>query len=84
MFTYKILNLKGGKKKKKKKKIPTTPKKEKYQKKKVQNQILITCNFKESKINTQCFSKKCPNATYLADHSNRSSCGRCGMVCFKK
>ncbi|ABA27166.1 ribosomal protein S27a (nucleomorph) [Bigelowiella natans] len=86
MRTLSLYTLRGGKKKKKKKKIPNTPKKISHIRKKVKCSILniIKINSNGLQVNEICRNKSCFYSCFLANHSNRNSCGRCGRSYIKK
>ena len=80
------LKLLGGKKKKRKKKIYTKPKRVPHKHKKRPKAMLeyfsVDNNLKITKLKIEC--EKCGRAgTYMADHPDRHTCGRCGNMFYK-
>ncbi|CDW90105.1 ubiquitin-40s ribosomal protein s31 fusion protein [Stylonychia lemnae] len=79
-----VMRLLGGKKKRKKK-VYTKPKKIGHKHKKRPKALLEYFNVdntgKISKIKIEC--EKCPAGTYMADHPDRHTCGRCGNMFYK-
>ena len=79
-----VLRLCGGKKKRKKK-IYTKPKKIGHKHKKRPKAILEYFNVdntgKITKLKIEC--EKCPAGTYMADHPDRHTCGKCGNMFYK-
>ncbi len=79
-----VLSLCGGKKKRKKK-VYTKPKKIGHKHKKRSKAILEYFNVdntgKITKLKIEC--EKCPPATYMADHPDRHTCGKCGNMFYK-
>jgi len=80
---YLVMRLLGGGKKRKKKNY-TKPKREKHKRKKIAHYILsyykIDENGNISRSKKECVDKGCPAATFMAIHSNRYTCGRCGTT----
>ena len=78
------VSLCGGKKKRKKK-VYTKPKKIAHAHKKRPKAILEYFNVdntgKITKLKIEC--EKCPPATYMADHPDRHTCGKCGNMFYK-
>ena len=78
------LTLDGGKKKRKKK-VYTKPKKIGHKHKKRPKAVLEYFNVdntgKITKLKIEC--EKCPPATYMADHPDRHTCGKCGNMFYK-
>ncbi len=74
-----------GGKKKRKKKIYTKPKKIGHKHKKRPKALLEYFNVdttgKISKLKIEC--EKCPAGTYMADHQDRHTCGKCGNMFYK-
>ena len=79
-----VLSLCGGKKKRKKK-VYTKPKKIGHKHKKRPKAILEYFNVDNTgkivKLKIEC--EKCPPATYMADHPDRHTCGKCGNMFYK-
>ena len=79
-----VCRLEGGKKKRKKK-IYTKPKKIGHKHKKRPKAILEYFNVDNTgkivKLKIEC--EKCPPATYMADHPDRHTCGKCGNMFYK-
>ena len=79
-----VLSLCGGKKKRKKK-VYTKPKKIGHKHKKRPKAVLEYFNVdntgKITKLKIEC--EKCPPATYMADHPDRHTCGKCGNMFYK-
>lgn len=80
---YVNLDLLGAGKKRKKKQY-STPKKIKHKKKKVKLAVLkyykVDANDKVSRLRKECPSKSCGAGVFMAKHSDRTYCGRCGMT----
>jgi small subunit ribosomal protein S27Ae len=78
------MKLLGGKKKRKKK-IYTKPKKIKHKHRKRAKALLeyfdVDNTGKITKLKIEC--EKCPAGTYMADHPDRHTCGRCGNMFYK-
>ena len=78
------MRLLGGKKKRKKK-IYTKPKKIKHKHRKTSKSLLLYLDVdntgKITKLKLEC--EKCPAGTYMADHPDRHTCGRCGNMFYK-
>jgi ribosomal protein S27AE len=74
-----------GGKKKRKKKVYTKPKKIGHKHKKRAKAVLEYFNVdntgKITKLKIEC--EKCPPATYMADHPDRHTCGKCGNMFYK-
>ena len=79
-----VVRLEGGKKKRKKK-IYTKPKRIAHKHKKRPKAILEYFNVdntgKITKLKIEC--EKCPAGTYMADHPDRHTCGKCGNMFYK-
>ncbi|TNV76984.1 hypothetical protein FGO68_gene8800 [Halteria grandinella] len=79
-----VIRLCGGKKKRKKK-IYTKPKRIAHKHKKRPKAILEYFNVdntgKITKLKIEC--EKCPAGTYMADHPDRHTCGKCGNMFYK-
>ncbi|TNV75817.1 hypothetical protein FGO68_gene6360 [Halteria grandinella] len=79
-----VVRLCGGKKKRKKK-IYTKPKRIAHKHKKRPKAILEYFNVdntgKITKLKIEC--EKCPAGTYMADHPDRHTCGKCGNMFYK-
>ena len=79
-----VVRLCGGKKKRKKR-IYTKPKKIGHKHKKRPKAILEYFNVdntgKITKLKIEC--EKCPAGTYMADHPDRHTCGKCGNMFYK-
>jgi ribosomal protein S27AE len=79
-----VLSLCGGKKKRKKK-VYTKPKRIAHKHKKRPKAILEYFNVDNTgkivKLKIEC--EKCPPATYMADHPDRHTCGKCGNMFYK-
>mmetsp|Transcript_31908 Transcript_31908/g.31177 ORF Transcript_31908/g.31177 Transcript_31908/m.31177 type:complete len:93 (+) Transcript_31908:235-513(+) len=80
------MKLLGGKKKKRKKKIFTKPKRVPHKHRKRSKALLeyfdVDNNGKITKLKIEC--EKCQRAgTYMADHPDRHTCGRCGNMFYK-
>ena len=80
---FMLLRVMGGGKKRKKK-VFTTPKKTKHVKKK---EKMPTSKYYEVDENGKltCLRRECPNescgaGTFMAQHFNRQSCGKCGLT----
>lgn len=77
-----LVDAEGGKRKRKKK-VHTTPKKIKHTHKKRAKALLeyfsVEANGKVKKLKSEC--PNCPPATYMAEHKDRYTCGKCGK-CF--
>ena len=80
-----LCTLDGGKKKKRKKKIFTKPKRVPHKHKKRPKALLeyydIDTNGKITKLKIEC--EKCPAGTYMADHPDRHTCGKCANMFYK-
>jgi len=78
------LLLLGGAKKKKKK-VFTKPKKKKHAHKKrklaILNYYRIDKDGKINRIKLEC--EKCGASTFMADHKDRHTCGKCGNMFYK-
>ena len=79
-----VVRLEGGKKKRKNK-IYTKPKRIAHKHKKRPKAILEYFNVdntgKITKLKIEC--EKCPAGTYMADHPDRHTCGKCGNMFYK-
>ena len=79
-----VLRLCGGKKKRKKK-VYTKPKRIAHKHKKRPKASLEYFNVdntgKITKLKIEC--EKCPAGTYMADHPDRHTCGKCGNMFYK-
>ena len=79
-----VIRLCGGKKKRKKK-VYTKPKRIAHKHKKRPKAILEYFNVdntgKITKLKIEC--EKCPAGTYMADHPDRHTCGKCGNMFYK-
>ena len=79
-----LVNLDGGKRKRKKK-VYTKPKKIKHKHKKRSLALLEYYNVEASgkikRLKTEC--NKCEVATYMADHPDRFTCGKCGHMLYR-
>merc|ERR1712127_321076 len=79
-----LVALDGGKKKRKKK-VYTKPKKVKHSHKKRHLALLDYYNVEDSgkvkKLKNEC--NKCEVATYMADHPDRFTCGKCGHMLYR-
>ena len=75
-------DLLGGKKRKKKN--YTTPKKIKHKKKKVKLAVLkyykVDGSGKISRLRKECPSKECGAGVFMAQHANRTYCGKCHLT----
>jgi small subunit ribosomal protein S27Ae len=83
-----VLRLRGGGKKRKKKTY-TTPKKIKHKRKKVKLSILryykVDDKGKVTRLRRECPAKICGAGIFMAFHSDRQYCGKCGLTyVFKK
>lgn len=71
----------GGGKKRKKKQY-TKPKKNKHKKKKERLAVLkyykVDANNKVIRLRVECPSATCQAGVFMAKHSDRTHCGRCG------
>ncbi|XP_061366214.1 ubiquitin-ribosomal protein eS31 fusion protein-like [Gastrolobium bilobum] len=79
-----VLRLRGGgKKRKKKKKTYTEPKKTNYKRKRPKCALLQLYKVDESgklqKLRKECPNPECPPGTFMANHSDRHYCGKCGL-----
>uniref|UniRef100_A0A7C8ZTX0 Ubiquitin-like domain-containing protein n=1 Tax=Opuntia streptacantha TaxID=393608 RepID=A0A7C8ZTX0_OPUST len=79
-----LLRLRGGAKKRKKKTF-TTPKKTHHEKKKEPLAVLRMYKVDEASASVQKLRKECPGpqcgpGVFMAEHSNRLTCGRCGLT----
>ena len=78
-----VLRLRGGAKKRKKKNY-TTPKKIKHKKKKVKLSVLkfyrVDDGGKITRLRRECENKECGAGVFMANHSDRQYCGRCGLT----
>ena len=79
-----LVALDGGKRKRKKK-VYTKPKKIKHKHKKRSLALLeyynIEASGKVKRLKTEC--NKCEVATYMADHPDRFTCGKCGHMLYR-
>jgi len=80
-----VLRLLGGKKKRKKK-VYTKPKRIAHKHLKRPKALLEYFNVdnntgKITKLKMEC--DKCPAGTYMADHPDRHTCGKCGNMFYK-
>merc|ERR1712038_1432949 len=79
-----LVTLDGGKRKRKKK-VYTKPKKIKHKHKKRSLALLEYYNVEASgkikRLKTEC--NKCEVATYMADHPDRFTCGKCGHMLYR-
>ena len=79
-----LVALDGGKRKRKKK-VYTKPKKIKHKHKKRSLALLEYYNIEASgkikKLKNEC--NKCEVATYMADHPDRFTCGKCGHMLYR-
>jgi small subunit ribosomal protein S27Ae len=79
-----LVALDGGKRKRKKK-VYTKPKKIKHKHKKRSLALLEYYNVEASgkikRLKTEC--NKCEVATYMADHPDRFTCGKCGHMLYR-
>ena len=79
-----LVSLDGGKRKRKKK-VYTKPKKIKHKHKKRSLALLEYYNVEASgkikKLKNEC--DKCEGATYMADHPDRYTCGKCGHMLYR-
>ena len=79
-----LVSLDGGKRKRKKK-VYTKPKKIKHKHKKRSLALLDYYNVEASgkikRLKTEC--NKCEVATYMADHPDRFTCGKCGHMLYR-
>merc|ERR1712110_726914 len=79
-----LVALDGGKRKRKKK-VYTKPKKIKHKHKKRSLALLDYYNVEASgkikRLKTEC--NKCEVATYMADHPDRFTCGKCGHMLYR-
>ena len=79
-----LVSLDGGKRKRKKK-VYTKPKKIKHKHKKRPLALLEYYNVEASgkikKLKNEC--DKCEVATYMADHPDRYTCGKCGHMLYR-
>ena len=79
-----VVRLCGGKKKRKKK-VYTKPKRIAHKHKKKPKAVLEYFNVdntgKVTKLKIEC--EKCPAGTYMADHPDRPTCGKCGNMFYK-
>ena len=79
-----VLRLRGGGKKRKKK-VYTKPKKIKHKHRKRSLALLEYYNVEASgkikKLKNEC--TKCEVATYMADHPDRFTCGKCGNMLYR-
>lgn len=79
-----LVALDGGKRKRKKK-VYTKPKKIKHKHKKRSLALLeyynIEASGKVTKLKNEC--DRCEVATYMADHQDRHTCGKCGNMLYK-
>merc|ERR1711971_38389 len=80
-----LIDLEGGKRKRKKKDYKGRPKKIKHKHKPRAKALLEYYNVEESgkvkKMKHEC--TKCEVATYMADHPDRHTCGRCGFMYYR-
>jgi small subunit ribosomal protein S27Ae len=78
-----VLRLRGGAKKRKKKQY-TTPKKIKHKRKKVKMAILkyykVDSDGKIKRLRRECPQPSCGAGIFMAWHSNRQTCGKCGLT----
>lgn len=76
-------SLLGGAKKRKKKNY-TTPKKIKHKKKKVKLSVLkfykVDDNGRITRLRRECEGPTCGAGVFMATHSDRHYCGRCGLT----
>jgi len=81
---YMSLALLGGGGKKRKKKNYTTPKKIKHKKKKVKLAVLkfykVDASDKVTRLRKECPAATCGPGVFMANHQNRTYCGRCGVT----
>jgi len=80
-----VLRLRGGGKKRKgKKKQYTTPKKNKRKRRKVRMAILqyyeVDADGSIKRLRRECPNETCGAATFMANHFNRQTCGKCGST----
>lgn len=79
-----LIDLEGGKRKRKKK-VYSTPKQIKHIHKKRPKALLeyfsVEPSGKVKKLKQEC--EKCPVGTYMADHPDRYTCGRCGAMYYR-
>ncbi|KAK4336689.1 hypothetical protein RND71_044195 [Anisodus tanguticus] len=78
-----VAGLCGGAKKRKKKTY-TTPKRIPHKKKKVKLAVLryykVDENNKITRIRKECSNEKCGAGIFMATHSDRQHCGKCGLT----
>ncbi|ELP85832.1 40S ribosomal protein S31, putative [Entamoeba invadens IP1] len=78
---FEMGSLEGGKNKKSKKKDASKPKHKKHVNKKVKLACLklysVTAEGKVERLRKACTNKKCGHACFLAQHSDRLTCGKC-------
>ena len=81
---YALVDAEGGKRKRKKK-VHTTPKKIGHKHRKRPKAVLeyfsVEASGKVKKLKQEC--PVCPPATYMAEHSDRFVCGKCGKTFFR-